>query len=474
MDARLNEVVVYEANFASGFRGVIPSLIAKMANEFSISPGQFSLLAWRVLMATQAFGESHSLDIGANEVLYAYYFNPLVDDIGRYSIHSRRPDRLVFDVGLFEKRRLELSWPQKYLYMRVGYNPGFPTDWFDADIRAKSREEGKEIISKVLLYNPKYRSIAFLTSSFVLEHCSFWGFDMSNGQRLPIPDSFASFLAAHGKLTEAIQTNEDSSNEMECVEVSVANKRKAPQAIPTPSFPRRARLAHGNTASTVTVPCQEILTSTDSSSVIEQLKNKVFSHDFDSLDADGTAALANGVYNDLLKVMSSFHLVERKLSSTIVEVAHERLKVDSLQQRLDHEKKESRSLVVSKDETISCLEGEVKERDLMICGLQTDATKSMREKELLLQEIETLKKRIDYMKNEHDFFMNGAAIIAHWEALGECLLSDRKEWNLADADMQYVHVMEAQEKFKGLPLPTFEVSLVAIAENSCEPSPTQP
>ncbi|XP_010478792.1 PREDICTED: uncharacterized protein LOC104757726 [Camelina sativa] len=145
---------------------------------------------------------------------------------------------------------------------------------------------------------------------------------MSSDQHHYVSDKFASFLAARGKITRAKHTPAGLSHDVECVEISVASKCKTSQDIASLSSLRRGRLTHDSAPSTAMVPCREIVTNTDTYLVIEELKAKVFSHDFESLEADGTATIASIVYNDLVQAMSSYHLMEIKLSSTIVEVAH--------------------------------------------------------------------------------------------------------------------------------------------------------
>lgn len=65
------------------------------------------------------------------------------------------------------------------------------------------------------------------------------------------------------------------------------------------------RATHRNKAAAASSSCQDILVSTDASLVIDELKTKVFSHDFGQLDADGDT-IVDGVYTNLLKVFAWF------------------------------------------------------------------------------------------------------------------------------------------------------------------------
>lgn len=71
--------------------------------------------------------------------------------------------------------------------------------------------------------------------------------------------------------------------------------------------------------------------------------------------------------------MSTFHLAERKLSSSISEIKRERQVVDSLKWQVDLEKKSAfiaASTIVSKNEMIAYLEGKVQECNQTISDLQ--------------------------------------------------------------------------------------------------------
>ena len=79
----------YEAYLEAGFRGVIPSLIGKVSSFFGLCPSQLTPLTWRTLMAIQVLGELHGFSVGVLEILYSYYFAPLVNKAGFYHLRSR-------------------------------------------------------------------------------------------------------------------------------------------------------------------------------------------------------------------------------------------------------------------------------------------------------------------------------------------------------------------------------------------------
>lgn len=138
---------------------------------------------------------------------------------------------------------------------------------------------------------------------------------------------------------------------------------------------------------------------------------------------------------------------------------------EDLRRELDNEMSKTafaHKTIVSKDSDISRLEASVREHNQTRLDLQARYENLMKENELRQREITALNKRITVLKHELDFYLNGAAIIARWEALRECLLGEHKGWKLDEMDMQYQTVMRSQAQFKGMPPPVFEESLVAI------------
>ncbi|KAF3503745.1 hypothetical protein F2Q69_00042944 [Brassica cretica] len=88
LDSGSGEGAVYEAYLKAGFWGTIPSLIGKVSSFFGFRPSQLSPLTWRALMALQVLGELYEFSIGVHEVVYSYYFAPLVNKDGFYHLRS--------------------------------------------------------------------------------------------------------------------------------------------------------------------------------------------------------------------------------------------------------------------------------------------------------------------------------------------------------------------------------------------------
>ena len=94
-DGGAGEVAVYEAYLEAGFQGVIPSLIGEVSSFLGFCLSQLTPLTWRTLMAIQVLGELHGFSVGVHEILYSYYFAPLVNKAGFYHLRSRDGTPLV-------------------------------------------------------------------------------------------------------------------------------------------------------------------------------------------------------------------------------------------------------------------------------------------------------------------------------------------------------------------------------------------
>ncbi|KAL0645884.1 hypothetical protein Bca4012_044175 [Brassica carinata] len=70
LDFEVDEVLVYEVFFESGFRDQVPSLVVKVSEALEISPGQLSPPSWRTLTALQNLGDLEGLTVGVAEVLH--------------------------------------------------------------------------------------------------------------------------------------------------------------------------------------------------------------------------------------------------------------------------------------------------------------------------------------------------------------------------------------------------------------------
>ncbi|KAF3579443.1 hypothetical protein DY000_02031572 [Brassica cretica] len=174
-DFGVDEVPVYERYFASGFRGQIPSLVAKISETLGISPGQLNPPAWRTLIALQNLGDLYGLVIGVAEVLCSYSVSPLSSAEWRYYLHPRGKEPPVREIPKKERKQLlafEGNWTEKFTFMHL---PGFSSIWQLENLPRVDYSLGKDTIEQVLKLPLERRQIPFLVSKAALKSCSIWG-----------------------------------------------------------------------------------------------------------------------------------------------------------------------------------------------------------------------------------------------------------------------------------------------------------
>ncbi|KAF3605718.1 hypothetical protein DY000_02047814 [Brassica cretica] len=84
------EIAIYEAFFDTGFRGVIPVLLASLCGFFEICPSQLNPPSWRLLVAIQNLGDLEHLSFGINKVFLSYNLAPL--NGGEAGTHPALPE----------------------------------------------------------------------------------------------------------------------------------------------------------------------------------------------------------------------------------------------------------------------------------------------------------------------------------------------------------------------------------------------
>ena len=130
-DGGAGEVAVYEAYLEAGFQGVIPSLIGEVSSFFGFCPSQLTPLTWRTLIAIQVLGELHRFSVGVHEILYSYYFAPLVNKAGFYHLRSRDGTPLVEEPsrGIRGNYPFGDGWNSRYVFVKIQEPVGYPTSW---------------------------------------------------------------------------------------------------------------------------------------------------------------------------------------------------------------------------------------------------------------------------------------------------------------------------------------------------------
>ena len=81
-------------------------------------------------MAIQVLGELHGFSIGVHEILYSYYFAPLMNKAGFYHLRSRDGTPLVEEPsrGIRGNYPFGDGWNSRYVFVKIQEAVGYPTD----------------------------------------------------------------------------------------------------------------------------------------------------------------------------------------------------------------------------------------------------------------------------------------------------------------------------------------------------------
>ncbi|KAG2275905.1 hypothetical protein Bca52824_058460 [Brassica carinata] len=164
-DGGAGEVAVYEASLEAGFRGVIPSLIEEVSSFFGFSPSQLTPLTWRTLMALQVLGKLHGFSIEVHEILYSYYFAPLVNKDGVYHLRSRDGAPLVEE-------------PSRGVRGNHPFGDALPL----LDVSHPVSFAGEAVAKLIMGIPRRFRWVTFRVSREALRHSRVWG----NAVRSPV------------------------------------------------------------------------------------------------------------------------------------------------------------------------------------------------------------------------------------------------------------------------------------------------
>ncbi|KAF2596862.1 hypothetical protein F2Q68_00010489 [Brassica cretica] len=135
-----NEIAVFEAYLVAGFRGIIPSLVAKISSFFGFCPSQLTPLSWRTLISIQ---------------------EPSRGTKGNYPFGN--------------------NWNSRYAFMKIQEPFFYPTFWHTVDVGRPVSFLGEAVAKQVLAISRCFRRVPFLVSKEVLRHSRLWG----NIARLP-------------------------------------------------------------------------------------------------------------------------------------------------------------------------------------------------------------------------------------------------------------------------------------------------
>ncbi|KAF3579377.1 hypothetical protein DY000_02031143 [Brassica cretica] len=155
-DGGAGEVAFYEAYLEAGFRGVIPSPIGKVSTFFGFYPSKLTPLSWRTLMAIQVLGELHGFSVGVHEILYSYYFSPLMNKAGFYHLRSCDGTPLVEEPsrGVRGNYPFGDGWNSWYVFVKIQEPAGYPMSSRTVDVSRPVSFAG-EAVAKLIMGVPR-------------------------------------------------------------------------------------------------------------------------------------------------------------------------------------------------------------------------------------------------------------------------------------------------------------------------------
>ncbi|CAN8255080.1 unnamed protein product [Cochlearia groenlandica] len=290
---------------------------------------------------------------------------------------------------------------------------------------------------------------------------------MSESQRASAPDPFELFLVASGKLAEMGGSVITSESQAKVTEVPrsgtvAAGKRKVGRSPCGPVESRRVKVSPSSGGE---------LDSSQSSSWVDKMKNKLLAWDMEAI-AEGSAELdADEVCRSLLKVMFSFSNVETKLAETVEESSKDHEAYVYMRERYEVERKRGEDQLAA----IDARDKEIKDLKDSIAGyeqakeeLQKRVADLIREDELKDDEVKSLKRKNELLQAKYDFFLGGSAVITRWETVKEYLAGQHLSWDLEGLNRRYAQMVKAHAQFKGRPAPEMVELLMAL--NDAPPS----
>ncbi|KAF2554072.1 hypothetical protein F2Q68_00034531 [Brassica cretica] len=135
-------------------------------------------------MAIQVLGKLHGFSVGVHEILYSYYFAPLINKAGFYHLRSRDGSPLVEEPsrGVRGNYPYGDGWNSRYVFLKFQEPVGYPTSWRTIDVSRPVSFAG-EALAKLLMGVPRrFRLVTFLVNREALRHSRVWG----NVSRSPV------------------------------------------------------------------------------------------------------------------------------------------------------------------------------------------------------------------------------------------------------------------------------------------------
>ncbi|KAG2247486.1 hypothetical protein Bca52824_087114 [Brassica carinata] len=123
-------------------------------------------------MALQVLGELHGLSIGVHEILYSYYFAPLVNKGWFYHLRSRDGAPLVEEPsrGVRGNHPFGDGWNRRYVFVKIHEPVGYPTSWRTVDVSRPVSFAGEAVAKLIMGIPRRFRWVTFLVSREALRN----------------------------------------------------------------------------------------------------------------------------------------------------------------------------------------------------------------------------------------------------------------------------------------------------------------
>ncbi|KAF3584708.1 hypothetical protein F2Q69_00028785 [Brassica cretica] len=423
----LGEIAIKKAFFDTGFRGVIPVLIASLYGFFEISPSQLNPPSWRLLVAIQNLDDLEHLSFGINEVLFSYHLAPLNGGEGRFHLRPRSGLPIVEELPKSDRKgsAFNKKWQERYVFTRLprhsyrwnfvaGTHPAFP--------------EGESTVLRARQLPLDRRQANFLLSNSVLHRSSLWG-NMSEGT---VNDPFAAYQEAAKVISAKKESARrgSASGTTSGDEVVITGSRQLvtvkmePPSLAQTKKPQSGGIATRSSQQSAEATCSVGILAT----ALSNLNLQVFPQDGTVLPPGEPSEVVHTLQWGLLRSpVASREELEDLKRQTSVERAQRLAREMEIRDLKDRVKDLERT-------------AEVSSADALATGKRNSE----------------LEEAMGTLKLEMVMAVNGARVIGRWDLIREWFKGQSNQWDLVKALEQFKAVTLEEAKNKNAPLPTFE------------------
>ncbi|KAF3576698.1 hypothetical protein DY000_02030941 [Brassica cretica] len=122
------------------------------AGEVAVNEAYLEQASGATLIAILVLGEFHGFSLAVHEILYSYYFAPLVNKAGFYHLRSRDGTLLVEEPsrGIRGNYPFGDGWDSRYMFVKIHEPVGYPASWRNVDVSRPVSYAG-EAVAKLIM-----------------------------------------------------------------------------------------------------------------------------------------------------------------------------------------------------------------------------------------------------------------------------------------------------------------------------------